>query len=61
MMEDQDDQFPQDEQAIRDRIDDEITNHELMEHRDTQTPPHRPAQRGQTHEPPATPGGFLSS
>jgi hypothetical protein len=37
MMEDQDDhiphdQFPQDEQAIRDRIDDEITNHELMEH-----------------------------
>jgi hypothetical protein len=31
-MEDQDDCDPQDDQAIRDRIDDEIVNHELMEH-----------------------------
>ena len=41
MMEDQDDQFPQDEQAIRDRIDDEITNHELMEHLGLPTAPQR--------------------
>jgi hypothetical protein len=33
-MEDQDDCIPQDDQAIRDRIDDEIVNHELMEHLD---------------------------
>jgi hypothetical protein len=30
-MEDQDDCVPQDEQAIRDRIDDEIVNAELVE------------------------------
>jgi hypothetical protein len=30
-MEDQDDCVPQDEQEIRDRIDDELVNHELME------------------------------
>jgi hypothetical protein len=30
-MEDQDDCVPQDEQAIRDRIDDEIVNHDLLE------------------------------
>jgi hypothetical protein len=30
-MEYQDDCVPQDEQAIRDRIDDEIVNHDLME------------------------------
>jgi hypothetical protein len=30
-MEDRDDCVPQDQQAIRDRIDDEIVNHELME------------------------------
>jgi hypothetical protein len=33
-MEDQDDCDPQDERAIRDRIDDEIVNHELMEYLD---------------------------
>jgi hypothetical protein len=30
-MEDQDDCLPQDEQAIRDRIDDEIVNRDLLE------------------------------
>jgi hypothetical protein len=40
-MEDQEDQFPQDEQAIRDRIDDEIVNHELMERVALPTAPHR--------------------
>jgi hypothetical protein len=33
-MEDQDDCVPQDEQAIRDRIDDELVNYDLMEHPD---------------------------
>jgi hypothetical protein len=30
-MEDQDDCVPQNDQAIRDQIDDEIVNHDLME------------------------------
>jgi hypothetical protein len=34
VMEDQDDCVPQDEQEIRDHIDDELVNHELMEHLD---------------------------
>ena len=37
VMEDQDDWDPQDDQEIRDRIDDEIVNHELMEHLDAPT------------------------
>ena len=36
-MEDQDDLFPDDEQAIRDQIDDEIVNRELMERIEAQT------------------------
>jgi hypothetical protein len=36
-MEEQDDQLPQDEQAIRDRIDDELVNHDLMEQLDAAT------------------------
>ena len=33
-MDDQDDCVPQDEQALRDQIDDEIVNHKLMERPD---------------------------
>jgi hypothetical protein len=36
-MDDQDDWVPQDEQEIRDSIDDEIVNHELMERLDAPT------------------------
>jgi hypothetical protein len=51
-MEDQDDVFPDVEQQIRDQIDDEIVNHELMErapeqrddrnHRDVKSGSRRP-------------------
>jgi hypothetical protein len=40
-MEDQDDCVPQDEQEIRDRIDDEIVNHDLLERPDASSRPHR--------------------
>ena len=36
-MEDQDDAFPDDEQAIRDRIDDELVNRDLLERIEAQT------------------------
>jgi hypothetical protein len=36
-MEDQDDCIPQDQQALRDQIDDELVNHELMERLDAPT------------------------
>ena len=38
-MEDQDDALPDDEQAIRDRIDDEIVNRDLMEYLDAAPAP----------------------
>ena len=41
-MEDQDDCVPQDEQEIRDQIDDEILNHDLMEHPDALPVTRRP-------------------
>ena len=37
VMEDQDDCVPQHEQEIRDRIDDELVNHELLERLDAPT------------------------
>jgi hypothetical protein len=50
-MEDQDDCVPQDERAIRDRIDDEIVNRELLEHPYAGSRP--PARAGS-----APPGNF---
>jgi hypothetical protein len=47
-MEDQDDCVPQDEQQIRDRIDDELVNRDLLERLDAGSRP----LRGQTPEPP---------
>lgn len=48
VMEDQDDCVPQDEQQIRDRIDDELVNRDLLERLDAGSRP----LRGQTPEPP---------
>ena len=55
-MEEQDDRVPQDEQAIRDQIDDEIVNQELMECLDAGSRPHR---EGKLTGRRATSGGFF--
>jgi hypothetical protein len=55
-MEDEDDCDPQDEQAIRDRIDDEIVNRDLLERLDAGSRPH---PEGRLTSRQATSGGSL--